>query len=44
MAENHPQGTPTTPEHDKSKTAPVETNPMDQPAKIEPPVTPGKKS
>jgi hypothetical protein len=44
MAENHPQATPTTPEQEKAKTAPVETKPMEQPAKIEPPVTPEKKS
>ena len=42
MAENHPQATPTTPE--PTKTAPVETKPMEQPAKVEPPVTPEKKS
>jgi len=41
MAENHPQ---TTPEQDKTKTAPVETKPMEQPAKVEPPATPEKKS
>jgi hypothetical protein len=41
MAENHP---PATPEHDKTKTAPVETKPTDQPAKIEPSVAPEKKS
>ena len=42
MAENHPQATPTTPE--PTKTAPVVTKPMDQPAKIEPQVTPEKKA
>ena len=47
MAENHSQATqatPTTPEQDKSKTAPVETKPMEQPAKIDPVVAPEKKS
>jgi hypothetical protein len=44
MAENHPQATPTTPEQDKAKTAPVETKPMEQPAKVEPQAAPEKKS
>jgi hypothetical protein len=42
MAENHPQATPTTPE--PAKTAPIETKPIEQPAKVEPTVTPEKKS
>ena len=42
MAENHPQATPTTPE--PVKTAPIETKPIEQPAKVEPTVTPEKKS
>lgn len=44
MAENHPQASPTTPEQDKTKAAPVETKTIEQPAKTEPQGAPEKKS
>ncbi|HUL09136.1 MAG TPA: hypothetical protein VLV76_22585 [Candidatus Acidoferrum sp.] len=44
MAENHPQAAPTTPEQDKTKTGPVESKPIEQPAKTEPQGSPEKKS
>ena len=44
MTEIHPQATVATPEQDKAKTGPVESKPIEQPAKTEPQVTPEKKS
>lgn len=44
MAENNTEAMPTAPEQDKIKTGSVESKPIAQPAKTEPPSTPEKTS
>lgn len=44
MADNQSQAMPTASEQDKTKTTPVESKPIEQPAKTEPQGTPEKKS